>query len=277
MDTLVYYNGVYSSFWDASIPLTDRSIFFGDAVYDVVLGTRYGGLYQLDRHIKRLTDNASFMGFDLKEDIQALAEGIAKMADAEFYSLYIQLSRVGRERNHTSATPERSNVLIVLSEAALPDPKIPVSAITCEDKRYSLCNIKTVNLLPSVLASEKAEKMGADEAIFIRNKIVTEGAKTNVFIINDNVLTTHPSDHCILPGITRENLIIAAKQLGLSINEEKFTKHDLFSADEILITSTTKFVRRVHLLDGTEVGMKNGEIYAKLSRSLRDDFELHAK
>lgn len=273
METLVYYNGKYSTFNEALIPLSDRSVFFGDAVYDVILGRSNIGLFQAERHIERLLGNAEFMGFEIKTDLYSLIREIAGYADTEYYSVYIQLSRRGGERNHISNTPKSTNFLIVLSEAFLPDISTPVSAVTCEDKRYSFCNIKTTNLLPAVLASQMAHNSGADETIFIRDGIVTEGAKSNVFIINDNFLITHPKDSCILPGITRENLIRSAELFGLKIKEEKFTKSDLFSADEILVTSTTKFARRVSSLDGFDVGMKAQEIYTNLAMDLQKEFK----
>lgn len=273
METLVYYNGRYTTFREASIPLSDRSVFFGDAVYDVILGRKKGGLYQPELHVERLLRNAEFINFKIGEELYDIVREIAGYADAEYYSIYIQLSRCGGERNHISNTPKSANLLIILSEAVLPDINAPVSAIVCEDKRYSFCNIKTTNLLPAVLASQKAQNYGADEAIFIRDGIVTEGAKSNVFIIYDNTLITHPKDCHILPGITRENLIRTGRLLGLKIKEEKFSKSDLFGADEILITSTTKFVRRVSALDGLKVGMKSKDIYTYLSKNLIDEFK----
>ncbi len=272
METLVYYNGKYSTFKEASIPLSDRSVFFGDAVYDVILGRKNGGLYQSELHIDRLLRNADFMGLEVTPELHSIVREIAGYAVADYYSIYIQLSRFGGERNHISNTPKSANLLIVLSEAVLPGINTPVSAIVCEDKRYSFCDIKTTNLLPAVLASQKAHNCGADEAIFIREGIVTEGAKSNVFIIYDNTLITHPKDCHILPGITRENLIRSGRLLGLKIKEEKFNKSDLFGADEILITSTTKFVRRVNILDGLNVGMKSKDIYTNLSKKLIDEF-----
>lgn len=273
METIVYYNGKYSSFTDALIPLSDRSIFFGDAVYDVIIGKLQGGLYQLDLHLKRLYDNASFIGIKPNEDIRKLVLEASMRATSEYYSVYIQLSRLGAERNHVSNTPEKANILIIISEVQLHDTNTPISAITCEDKRYALCNIKTTNLLPAILASHRARGCGADEAIFIRDGFVTEGAKSNCFIINDNLIITRPKDSYILPGITRENLIRTATLAGFKIREEKFTKKDLFSADEILITSTTKFVKRINLLDGAKVGMKNEKTAKCLQELLENDFK----
>lgn len=274
METIVYYNGYYSSFSDASIPLSDRSVFFGDAVYDVVLGSQRGGLYQVDLHLKRLLKNASFIGVKINEDLHKLILEISEHATSEYYSVYIQLSRVGKERNHVSSTPEKANVLVIVSEVKFSANDDPISAITCEDKRYSFCNIKTTNLLPAVLASQMARACGADEAIFIRDGFVTEGAKSNCFIIYDNLLITHPKDSHILPGITRDNLIGVASFAGLEIKEEKYTRNDLFSADEILITSTTKFAKRVSHLDGIKVGMKNEKTAIRLQKLLRSDFEI---
>ena len=129
--------------------------------------------------------------------------------------------------------------------------------ITFEDRRFYYCDVKTLNLLPSVLASTEAEKRGCDEAVFHRGNIVTECAHSNVSILKDGVLITHPTDNLLLPGITRRHLLDACTVLGIPYEEREFTLEELSAADEIIVTSTTKLAKTAKTLNGISVGGKD--------------------
>lgn len=270
MKLSAYYNGVYSDAKEVKVGLDDRSVFFGDGVYDVIFGA-HAKTYQLYEHLRRLRKNASAVGLSFCEEIPHIVGKLAEMSEYEFYSVYVQLSRSSAERTHAPDVPEKTNVLITLTEAHATEISAPVRAITKEDIRYRMCDVKTLNLLPAVLASIEAKNAGCDEAIFIRDGFVTEGAKSNVFILKDNMLITHPLTRDILPGITRQNLIRLAKDIGIPCIEEKFPYNSLFDADEIIITSTTKFARRVEMIDGIKCGCKAREVFSNLERNMHRD------
>jgi D-alanine transaminase len=138
-----------------------------------------------------------------------------------------------------------------------------------------MCNVKTLNLLPAVLASKKAEESGCDEAVFIRDGIVTECAHSNIFTVKDGIVYTHPKGPHILPGITRKRVLYFCEQLGIECHEKKFTKSELLTADEILVTSTTKLCVRADEIDKSGVGHKNrrSSIAAELIiKALEEDF-----
>jgi D-alanine transaminase len=185
--------------------------------------------------------------------------------------IYIQISRRGGRRRHEIEEKYGADVLVTVSGFELGDP-IDLSAITVEDRRHLMCDIKTVNLLCSVLALAEANEVGCDCAIFLRDGVVTEESRSNVFILDDGKLITHPTDRKILPGIMRANLIALADRLGMAVEEREFGADELYSADEVFVSSTTKFLRRIKSIDGQKCKMAENEIYRQLYRGLVDDF-----
>ncbi|MBQ5801331.1 MAG: aminotransferase class IV, partial [Clostridia bacterium] len=147
-----------------------------------------------------------------------------------------------------------------------------VSAITMEDTRFFHCNIKTLNLIPAVMANQEAKKKGCFEAIFHRNGRVTECAHSNVHIIKNGVFKTAPLDNLILPGTTRRHLIDRCGELGIPVEEKEFYLDELFDADEIIVSSAGALCVRVRELDGKEVGGKAEELITKLQKVMLEHF-----
>ena len=141
-----------------------------------------------------------------------------------------------------------------------------------EDTRFLHCNIKTLNLIPSVIASEKAKQKGCDETVFHRGERVTECAHSNVHIIKGGVFRTAPTDNLILPGIARKNIIRMCARLGIPVKEEPFSLEFLRSADEIIFTSSSNFCLVATELDGERVGGKAPELLKKLQDALLEDY-----
>lgn len=271
MKSFAYYNGVYDLPENIKVGLSDRSIYFADSIYEVMIG-RGGMVYQELEHLSRLRTNAEAVGICYPEITKEIIYEVIERSGCQCYMVYIQLSAVGGERLHSGRAPEASNLLVVVSEAHFTDVCPSVKVITREDIRYRLCNIKTTNLLPSVMASIDASGVGCEEAILIREGIVTEGAKSNVFLLLGNMLLTHPKGCDILPGITRDNLIRAAEAVGLRVVEQKFSSMLLARAEEVLISSTTKFIRRVVEIDGVPCACKGGDVVNRLYSLLYNDF-----
>ena len=150
---------------------------------------------------------------------------------------------------------------------------MPLRLITVEDTRFFHCNIKTLNLIPSVLASEKAKQAGCQEAVFYRpGGRVTECAHSNIHIIKDGILRTAPADNLILPGVARAHLIRMCKKLEIPVNETAFTLTDLFDADEVLVSSSSNFCLHADTIDGKPVGGKAPELLERLRKALVDEF-----
>ena len=273
MYSYAYYNGQLGTKDSIKIPLTDRSIYFGDAIYDAAIGTFDRILWE-DEHIERFLSNAARIGIChkyTKSFLSSLLREIAIKSMIENYFIYFQMSRNSIDRTH-SAIGSSTNLLITVTPYKIEENQPPLKLITEKDIRYELCDIKTTNLLPAVLASTKAEKEGFDEAVFIKNGIVTECAKSNISIIKQGRLITHPKNNHILPGITREHLLMVCKRFYIPVEEHPFSKEEMLSADEILVSGTSKLCRTVKLIDDTSVGGKSKELAYLLCRSLYAEY-----
>ena len=273
MKDYAYYNGVFTPYDSACIPLSDRSIFFSDAVYDVIIGSGKN-VYQLDAHLDRLYRNAERIGLENppdKSEIRDIVDTIILEAQADEFLLYVQLSTSNERRRHERCEND-ANVLITVTECKLPTELGMISAITLPDIRHGLCEVKTTNLLPAVLSVEEAKRRGADIAIFHKSGLVTEGSYANVCMLKDGTLITHPFDADILPGITQTNLETAAEMLDIPRISRPFTVAELYEADAVMITSTTKLIKLCTSVDGTEISAKAYDTVDLLFNKLRDDF-----
>lgn len=267
-----YYDGVITPFDEARIPLSDRSVFFGDGVYECMIG--YGGaVYQWHEHIERLKVGIEFIKLGFKEYglLENTVKKLISLSGYSRYTVYLQLSRKSERRIHAEANFSDFHLLITLTELSeFADRE--VSLITAEDVRYNLCNIKTLNLLPAVLASYEALTKSADECVFIRGGKVTECAHSNIFLIKKGTLITPPLSRRILPGITRRTLLDLASNMGIATLECEVDRNAIFEADEVLITSTTRLARRVAKIDGTPLKMSDGGLVRELSNALLSHF-----
>lgn len=274
MNAYAYYNGKFGKREDITIPLSDRSIFFGDAIYDAAIGC-YDRILWEEEHIERLLNNAKRLGIEHSYDkhyLSALLREIAVKSTIDTYFLYFQLSRSFPIRRH-SAIGCKASLLVTVEPINIEKNPPPLKLITVPDKRHGYCDIKTTNLLPAVLSATDAENADCDEAIFIKDGVVTECTKSNISIIKQGRVVTHPISSRILPGIARAHLLTACHTLDIAFEEAEFTKEDLFTADEILVTSTTKLCKRVSYIDGRAVGGKDSKTAKSLCDLLYSEFE----
>ncbi len=275
MSGYAYYNGVFDKKERISVPLSDRSVFFGDAIYDAAVGSR-GRIFQLEEHVCRLLCNAAKMGYSGVPDYSKLTSiltAVTERADLPFFFLYFQLSRDLEDRRHSSSGISKSNLLITVDEAPVPDPDKRLKLILRADERYGYCDIKTVNLLPNVICSTDADMCGADEAVLHRDGTVTECAHSSIFIIKDSALITHPLDRTVLPGITRATVLSLCRNAGIRCEERAFSTEELFFADEVLVTSTGKLCVGVDSIDGVPVGGKCPDLSARVRLLTYDYFK----
>jgi D-alanine transaminase len=145
--------------------------------------------------------------------------------------------------------------------------------VAYEDKRHRMCNIKALNLLPSVLASAFALSEGADEAVFHRGDTVTECAHSNLHIIKDGTLFTHPLGELILPGIERAHLVTVCKRLGIDVKEVPFTLQELRCCDEVLVSSTTRICNLAHSFQDVIYQLKGDSMGAAIIAEMHRDFK----
>ena len=274
MKTLGYYNGKFDEIENMVIPMNDRVCYFGDGVYDATY-SRNHIIYALDEHIERIYNSAALLGIVppcTKEEMAKTLEEMVKKVDCGEQFVYWQITRGTAPRNHAFPKDGKANLWIVLKPANVKDTYKPIRVTHTEDNRFLYCNIKTLNLIPSVLAAEKTEAAGVDECIFHRGNTVTECAHSNVHIIKDGILVTHPTDHYILPGIARAHLIKTCKQLGYGVDERPFTMEELMNADEVIVSSSGSFCLQVSDVDGVKVGGKAPEMLKKIQDALVADF-----
>ena len=274
MENLGYYNGTVDLIENIRIPMTDRVCYFGDGVYDATYAHNHK-IFDLKNHIDRFFNSAGLMRMDIgmsKEEVGALLEEMVKKVDAQTKFVYWQVTRGSEIRNHAWKDGIKGNLWIMIKPASITDLSQKIKVISREDTRFLHCNVKTLNLLPSVLAAKEAEEAGCQECIFHRGDIVTECAHSNVSILKDGVLKTHPTDHLILPGIARIHLIAMCKELGIPVDECNYTMKELMDADEVIVHSSGTFAVGVESVDGIPVGGKAPELLKKLQDALTAEF-----
>lgn len=274
MKTLGYYNGKYGELEEMSIPMNDRVCWFGDGVYDAGPSRNYK-IFAIDEHIDRFFNSAGLLDIEMpvtKEELkELLQEMVNKMYTGDLF-VYYQVTRGTGVRDH-AYTKGPGNLWIMLKPAEISDGIEPIKLITVEDTRFLHCNIKTLNLIPSCVATEKAKKAGCQEAVFYRaGGRVTECAHSNVHIIKDGKLVTAPTDNLILPGIARAHLIRMCKKLGIPVSETPYTLKELFEAEEVLVTSSSNLCLHACEIDGKPVGGKNPELLEKIRAALLGEF-----
>ena len=257
MENLGYYNGNIGAIEDINIPMLDRGVYFGDGIYEVVITVNHK-IFALNDHIERLYKSAEMLKIIIpytKEELKDILYDLVKKVDADEQLVYFQVTRVTAQRSHKYNKDIKGNLYITITPFNdIGNYKKRVKLITVPDTRAFHCNIKTLNLIPNVMASQKASECGCEEAIFHRGNIVTEASYSNVYIIKNGVLKTHPTNRLILAGITRKNILNICNSNNMNIEEIPFTIKDMMEADEVMLSSTTKFIVAAKEINGVPVG-----------------------
>lgn len=281
----VYLNGVYLDRAQAVVSVDDRGFLFGDGVYEVTRA-RDGQLFEWERHARRLARGLDGLSitppaglaaavFEISERL--LRENGLEEGDA---SVYLQITRGTAPRTHYFPPPGTAPT-IFMSASRLKTPEEVrargASVIMLPDLRWSRCDLKTVNLLPNVLAKQQAIAAGAFEAVLLDEGLMIEGASSNAFAVVGDVLRTHPATHRILNGITREVVLELATELGIPFADEAVTVEELAEASEMMVTATTADVMPVVQVDGRTVGDgRPGPVARELHRALLARMDLRA-
>lgn len=275
MKNLGYYNGRYDLIENMMVPMNDRACYFGDGVYEVAY-TRNYIIYALDEHLDRFYDSAVALGIVIpheREELETILKDMVKKLDSDELILYWQVSRGTEMRSHAPSKGLVGNIWITIKPMKLRNIYIPMKLITVEDTRYFHCNMKTLNLLPSVLASKAADEAGVDEAVFHRGDIVTECAHSNIAIIReDGTVQTAPADNMILPGVARAHFLAACRDMGIPVIEKHFTLDEMMGAREIIVTASGTLCRPACEIDGKPVGGRAQDMLKRLQDRLMGDF-----
>ena len=274
MKNVGYYNGEVGLLEELKVPFLDRVSFYGDGVYDATMALD-GVVVFSDDHIERFFNSCKNMEIDpgiTKEELLELLTGLVAKCDGNYQFVYWQVTRGTAPRNH--AFPGgKSNLWVMIVPEEKDLRPADVELITVEDTRFYHCNTKTLNLLPNVLAAQRAKEAGCYESVFVRDGFVTECAHSNVHILKDGAFITHPADNLILPGIARKHLIMACERLAVPVEERPYTLEELMEADEIIVSSSSTPGVAVHAIDGKPVGGKARDLFEKVRNSAADEFE----
>ncbi|MFD1851121.1 D-amino-acid transaminase [Oceanobacillus bengalensis] len=261
------------------IDIEDRGYQFGDGIYEVI-GVYGGKLFMLDEHLERLERSAKELQLALPVRLTILKEKIVELVSTNGLHegvVYLQISRGVAERWHQFPSDDVTPVLVAYTkvEETLSDAENHgAKAVLTEDIRWLRCDIKTLNLLPNVLAKQKAIENNAVEAILHRGDIITEASASNVFIVKSGELYTHPADNYILNGITRRKIFALCEKLNMKVNEETFTVAELLRADEVFVTATKLDIIPIIKVDDTIIGDgKPGDIVRNIVEAYRHSIQ----
>jgi D-alanine transaminase len=268
----VYLNDQFLPITEAKISVLDRGFIFGDGVYEVIpVYSRRA--FRMGEHLRRLQHSLDCIQLanphSDAEWTRLLEELIARNEPDDQY-LYLHITRGVAKRDHAFPNPPVPPTVFVMSSPLTTPPAAllasGISAITAPDNRWLRCDIKAISLLPNVLLRQMAIDAGCAETLMIRdNEFMTEGAASNIFAVKNGTLLAPPKDNLMLPGITYDVVLELAAANGIPHEVRKVMKEEVFSADELLLTSSTKEVLAITQLDGKPVGSgKPGAMFAKL-------------
>lgn len=275
MKTLGYYNGKYDEIDKIMIPMSDRSHWFGDGVYDATCARNYK-IMAIDEHVDRFFNSARLLNINLgftKEYLKGLLNELVQKLDDDELFVYWQATRGGNGlRSHNYDKEQKANLWITICPEEITDKDKEYKLTSMEDTRFLHCNIKTLNLIPSVVAYQYAKENNCDETVFHRGDIVTECAHSNVHIIKDKKFITHPADEYILPGIARAHLLKACKALNIEVEERPFTVDELINADEVIVSSSGDLCIRATEFEGKAVGKKDSDTFNRLKEYIYQEW-----
>ena len=269
----VYFNGELIERDRARVDMEDRGYQFGDGVYEVIVLWQ-GTPFKLEAHMQRLVSSAEAIDMNVPsrewfiDEAYNYLEEVSCLSEEGDYKLYVQVTRGVSSRGHAYPDDIEPQILMKATEIS-PHPREyfeeGVRVITYPDRRWSMCHVKSLQLLPNARAKKAAEEADAYEVIFLRDGFAMEGSLSNLFIVEDGCLITPPATNYILNGITRRTVIELADKNDLAVKEESITVDRLLEADEIFMTGTTTDVMPIIKVDEQTVADGTpGEVTKKL-------------
>ena len=272
-----YLNGEFLPLSETRISVMDRGFLFGDGVYEVI--PVYGGrLFRLEHHLKRLQNSLDAIRINNPlgpAEWHSMLSELVEHNDGDDQAVYLQVTRgVAEKRDHAfpaNVVPTLFAMSTPMAESIDIDAIPGVTAVTLEDIRWDLCNVKAITLLPNVLLRQLAIDGGGNEAILIKNGLAIEGAASNVFIVSNGLLITPPNGTSLLPGLTRDLVIELAANHAIPFREADITEEQLLNAGEIWLTSSTREISPVIQLNDRVINAgKPGPLWRRMIRLYQD-------
>jgi len=251
----VYLNGQYLPLADAKVSVMDRGFLFGDGIYEVI-PSYSGSLFHFQDHMKRLENSLSSIRLANPHDRAQWLEILTPLLDTGLDQyIYLQITRgIDSKRDHTFPEKVTPTVFAMCSNIVpLANLDSGVKAISVDDSRWELCNVKATTLLANILLRQQAVEKGCAEAILVKDGYVTEGAASNIFAVIDGILITPPQGSEILPGITRNVILEIARENNIPYSEDIISLDALKTASEIWLTSSTREIVPVVQLDNETI------------------------
>ena len=276
MTQIVHLNGKFLPIDQAFVPVLDRGFIFGDGVYEVIpVYSRH--VFRLEEHLKRLQnslDGIRLANPHSNEEWAALIRELVALNEGDDQYIYFHVTRGVAKRDHAFPKGVAPTVFMMSSPLATPPKELfeaGVSAVSAVDNRWDRCDIKAIALLPTVLLRRIAVDAGAVETILFRDGVLTEGAASNIFAVENGAILAPPKDNHMLPGITYDLVLELAAANGIPLQVGKFAEARIRAADELWLTSSTKEVLPITRFDGQPVGTgKPGAVFWKMHALYQD-------
>ena len=273
---MIYLNGEFMPIENAMIPVLDRGFIFGDGVYEVIpVYSRQP--FRLDEHLRRLQASLDSIRLANPHDENEWREVIGRLVELnepEDQSLYLQVTRGVAKRDHAFPKQIRPTIFIMSNPLVTPPAaqiENGVAVITAADNRWLRCDVKSTALLPNVLLRQLSVDAGCAETILLRDGMLTEGSATNVFVVIGGVLLAPPKSNLMLPGITYDVVLELAEANGVALEVRSISEAELRNADEVWITSSSREVLPVTMLDGKAIGNgRPGPVFERVYRLYQD-------
>ena len=276
---MVFLNGIFVDKDKAFVSVMDRGFLFGDGVYEVIPVYNRKLLKPIE-HLNRLQkslDSVSIKNpYNESEWLDILIK-LMSYSISDDQSIYLQITRGSDTKRVHTYKDLKPSIYIesnILKTRTKKEVSKGYSAITMKDIRWDRCNIKSTSLLANILYSQEAKKANAEETILHKNNVITEGSTSNVFLIKNGVLFTHPAGSKILSGITREMVLESAKSINIIVKEEACNLDDIYDCDEVWISSSTRGIIPITKIDDK---LLNNGVVGKLWKGVYEDYLQYIK
>lgn len=279
MKSVGYYNGEIAPLEELKVSALDRGFYFGDGVYDVAFIHNRKPV-TLDDHLDRFYNSCRLVNINIeqsREEMTKILSSLVDHADPEIgdFILYFQMTRGVAPRNHVFPENAKPSLFAYITPKTIGDQTKRISLITKEDIRFYMCNVKTICLMPNVIASEEAKEKGCCEAILHRGDVLTEGSHTAIALIKDGALVFPPLSNLLLPSITRKQLIAVCEENSIPVVLREIKLDEVWTADEVLSMSTTSVILAANEIDGKKVGGKAPELVERMQKLYFEKYGLN--